>query len=330
MTSREIVRRTLDFESPERVARSFHDSDFLWTRHACRTRLKDWYEIGGGAWELIDEWGNVWRRIEAHTKGEVHEGVLADWSDLDSYVFPDYSNPDDYAPVAEARAEHRDKWIIGGLPGFAFNVARKMRRMETYLRDLLLEPARVAELHDRIDACLEDMIRNYAEAGADAVMFGEDWGTQTQLLIAPALFRKEFLPRFEKLCAIAHDVGVRVFMHSCGQNEEVVPDLIDAGIDLFQFDQPDLHGLDLLASHQAHARITFWCPVDIQKALQTRDEQTIRAKAREMLDKLWKGRGGFVAGYYTDNPSIGLEGTEQEWASDEFIKHGQKSTWYFF
>jgi len=323
--SREIVQRTLDFERPERVARSFRESDFVWTHHVCRTRLVDWQETGGGAWELTDEWGNVWRRIDATSKGEVHKGVLADWSDLDGYAFPDYSNPDDYAPVRQARAEHPDKWLIGGLPGFAFNVARKMRRMETYLRDLLLEPDRVHDLHDRIDRCIEDMIRNYADAGADAVMFGEDWGTQTQLLINPLLFRKEFLPRFGKLCRLAHDAGVRVFMHSCGQNEQVVPDLIAAGIDLFQFDQPDLHGLDLLASHQERAKVTYWCPVDIQTVLQTRDEQVIRAKAREMLDKLWKGRGGFVAGYYTDNPSIGLTPEVQEWASDEFIRHGVRA-----
>ena len=327
MTSREIVRRTLDFEDPERVARSFRGSDFLWTHHACPTRLVEWRDTGDGAWELIDEWGNVWRRIDAHSKGEVHRGVIADWSDLDKYEFPDYSNADDYHPVTTAKQANPDKWIIGGLPGFAFNIARKMRRMETYLRDLLLEPERVAELHDRIDACLADLIRNYAAAGADAVMFGEDWGTQTQLLINPSLFRKEFLPRFQTLCGLAHDVGVRVFMHSCGQNEEVVPDLIDAGIDLFQFDQPDLHGLDLLASHQARAKVTYWCPVDIQKALQTRDEQVIRAKAREMLDKLWKGRGGFVAGYYNDNPSIGLDGEVQEWASDEFVTHGVQATY---
>ena len=37
------------------------------------------------------------------------------------------------------------------------------------------------------------------------------------------------------------------------------------------------------------AKITFWCPVDIQKTLQTKDEEKIRSEAREMIDKLWKG-----------------------------------------
>ena len=102
----------------------------------------------------------------------------------------------------------------------------------------------------------------------------------------------------------------------------MVGGLIDAGIDLLQFDQPDLHGIDTLAGYQDRARITFWCPVDIQTTLQTRDEDTIRRKTREMLRKLWKGRGGFVAGHYGDDASIGLDPKWQACACDEFLREG--------
>jgi uroporphyrinogen decarboxylase len=114
-------------------------------------------------------------------------------------------------------------------------------------------------------------------------------------------------------------------MHSCGQIEPIVPGLIDAGIDLLQFDQPDLHGIDTLAGRQENATITFWCPVDIQVTLQTRDREVIEAKVREMLDKLWKGRGGFVAGYYSDNESIGLDPKWQRIASEAFLRYGVQS-----
>lgn len=322
MNSREIVARTLDFDNPERVARSFHDSDMMWKKHNCKTRATDWRRTRDDEWEMLDEWGNTWHRIDETSKGEVAKGVLADWSDLDSYEFPDFSNGDDYNNVRTARAENPDKWLICGLGGFAFSIARKMRKFETYLMDLMLEPERVAELHDRIDEVLKVLIRNYADAGADSVMLAEDWGTQTQLLVNPTLFRKEFLPRYAKLCDVAHECGIKVFLHSCGQIESIVPDLIDAGVDLFQFDQPELHGLDVLAGHQERAKITYWCPVDIQTVLQTGDEQLIRSKAREMLDKLWKGRGGFIAGYYGNNASIGLDPKSQEFACDEFLKRG--------
>jgi len=116
-------------------------------------------------------------------------------------------------------------------------------------------------------------------------------------------------------------------MHSCGNIGAIIPHLIDAGVDLFQFDQPELHGLDTLASYQKHAKITFWSPVDIQTTLQTRDEKLIRSKAREILDKLWHAKGGFVVWYYDDNPSIGLDPKWQEYACQEFVSYGIQETY---
>ena len=322
MTSKEIVRRTIDYTEPERVARSFQDSDICGTGCVATTHATGWRQVGNGRWERTDEWGNTWGRVDPTSKGEVVKGVLENISAMGSYEFPDYSRPEDYACVAQRRAEVPDKWLNGGMPGFAFNIARKMRKLEQYLMDLVLESDRMHELHDRIDNMLEDMIRNYAAAGVDSVMFPEDWGTQSQTLISPDMWREEFFLRFQKLCGIAHGLGIKVFMHSCGKIEAILPGLMEAGIDVLQFDQPDLHGIDVLASHQEKGRITFWCPVDIQKTLQQRNEKVIRDKAREMLDKLWRGRGGFIAGYYGDNVSIDLDSKWQDYACDEFITAG--------
>ena len=56
-----------------------------------------------------------------------------------------------------------------------------------------------------------------------------------------------------------------------------------------------------------------------------RVEDAIRRKSREMLDTLWQGRGGFVAGCYGDNVSIGLDPKWQGYARDEFSKSGHSS-----
>lgn len=324
MTSREIMQRTLAYEHPKRVARSFGDSDFCFAECSVQTHATDWKKTGNDDWERTDEWGNLWRRIDPTSKGEVVRGVLQDLSDLETVDLPDYSRPEDYACVSVLRAEHPDKWLMGWVPGFAFNIARKMRRLDQYLMDLLLEPELMHGLHDRIDAMVEDMIRNYAAAGVDAVMFLEDWGTQNGTLIHPDLWRQEFFPRFGKLCGIAHELGIKVFMHSCGKIGAIVPGLIEAGIDVLQFDQPDLHGIDELAAYQKNSRITFWCPVDVQKILPQQNEELIREKAREMLARLWRGRGGFIAGFYPDAASLGLNPQWQQFACDEFLRIGKK------
>ena len=321
MNSREIVRRTLDYDYPERLACSFRDSD-IWC-FSCvpkSSRATDWKEVGGGRWERTDEWGNTWARVDPTSKGEVVRGVLDEITDIAGYVFPDYADPANYADAKKMRDENPGKWIMGMVPGFVFNIARKMRKLERYLADIMLEPEAMSALHDRIDVLLEAMIRNCAAIGADAIHIIEDWGTQSQTLVSPELWCAEFFPRFKKLCGLAHSLGMRVFMHSCGQIGAIIPGLMEAGVDCLQFDQPDLHGIGNLARFQDSGKITFWCPVDIQKTLQTRDPEIIRSKAYEMTDKLWRGRGGFIAGYYSDNTSIGLDPSLQEIACEVFAK----------
>jgi hypothetical protein len=85
-----------------------------------------------------------------------------------------------------------------------------------------------------------------------------------------------------------------------------------------------LYGIDTLEAWQQQGAVTFWCPVDIQTTLQTKDEVLIRQDAGEMIERLWRGRGGFIAGFYQDNASIGLEPKWQEIASDEFLKKGRR------
>jgi uroporphyrinogen decarboxylase len=57
--------------------------------------------------------------------------------------------------------------------------------------------------------------------------------------------------------------------------------------------------------------------------LQTRNEDAIRAEARQLIDKLWCRGGGFVAGFYSDEPSIGLDPKWQQIAMDEFMLAGK-------
>jgi hypothetical protein len=93
------------------------------------------------------------------------------------------------------------------------------------------------------------------------------------------------------------------------------------GVDVLQFDQPELHGVDHLAERFG-GRVHFWCPVDIQRTLQSKDEARIEAAAREYVEKLGCYGGGFIAGYYGDNAGIGLDPKWQEVASKAYMKYG--------
>lgn len=326
MTSREIVRKTLTFGRPERIAMSLpapYPNDFVFAGAGPdqRHHSAGWQEVAPGRWELTDEWGNTWARLEGFSKGEVSRGVLHDWASLNHIELPDYGLPERYEGARRTFAEHKDMFKVGVLPGFPFSIARYMRRLDNFLADVLAEPDNVRRLLEMVEEQVHNAIRQLAEAGADAVMFAEDWGTQDRLLVSPAVWNGMFKPGFERLCRAAHERSVFVLMHSCGFIYEAMDAMIESGIDCFQFDQPELYGIDFLADRFG-GRTTFWCPVDIQKTLQTRDPARIGAAARRMIERLGAGGGGFVAGYYGSNEAIGLDPKWQDVACRAFVRYG--------
>ncbi|NIA22149.1 MAG: hypothetical protein GWP05_09355 [Anaerolineaceae bacterium] len=324
MTGREIVRQAVHFENPERIGMTLpepypNDTASWGGLERPDFEPQRWSEGDAEYW--IDEWGCTWARLGVG-KGEVTGAAIDQWDRLDDYSPPDYGDDARYDQARQLVADHPEKYLIGGLPGgWVFATARKLRKMEQYLMDLLLERERIDRLHEIIVAENEKVIRKAAELGLQAVMVWEDWGTQLAPLVSPEMFHDIFFPLIKRQCDLARGLGLDCWMHSCGCMTALIPDLIEAGVQVLQFDQPALHGIDYLNEHFG-GKATFWCPVDIQKTLQTRDPQKIRSEARHMIETLGGHQGGFIAGYYGDNEAIGLDPSIQEIACRAFVEFG--------
>jgi len=329
MTSREIIRRVLAFGSPERIG-------FAFSGHKGEARLNDFHGGGPAAdpncveekWTegryqcSRDEWGNVWAKVDERHSGEVIRGVIQSWDDLDNYTPPTLDDPTRYETVKVNWGNDPDRYRLGTFPGFAFNVTRYMRGFEQFLLDCAAEPEQVRRLNDMVVGLVERVIDLYAEAGADGIMTCEDWGTQDMLLMSPAMWRRIFLPSFERVVGRAHDRGLTVWMHSCGYLWEIIPDLIAVGVDVLQFDQQELYPLERLGAHFG-GKVTFWCPVDIQKVLQTQDKEIIQGYAKRMRASLGGHGGGFVCKDYGDWRALGITEDEQQWAYEAFLEVAQ-------
>jgi len=322
------VQASLAFASPPRIPYGMGGGFPRDLRNVSRdpapnSRARGWEPCPGGE-EMVDEWGNRWRRVsQATAQGEVCHGVLEDsWDLLEGYEFPRTDEPALYERArAECRQHHADGYyVIGGI-GWPFAISRYLRRMENFLADVAESPERVDRLLGMVTDRLEVEIARLAEAGVDGVMTCEDWGTQDRLLVHPRTFRTLFGPHFRRLCGVAHSRGLAVWFHSCGHVTEVLEDWVEYGVDVCQFDQPELHGIDYLAERFG-GRLHFWCPVDIQRTLQTRDPARIEAAAREYVEKLGRFGGGFVAGYYGSNEGIGMDPAVQAIACRAFMKYG--------
>ncbi len=325
MTPREMVQRTIRFEHPERIAMSLpepYPDDLVLGSLAPDPQWRPSRTFApekGAMWE--DEWGNVWARLDRFSKGQVVEGALKDWSQLDGYRMPRIDDPARYEAARAAFARQPEKFRVGGLASFTFDIMRYLRRMDVFLEDLLAHPAEVRRLADRVVALLSRCIENWAAVGAEAVLFWEDWGTQDRLLVSPAMWREAFKPDYAALCEVAKRSGLSVWMHSCGYIWDIIPDLIECGIEVLQLDQPGLFGVDRLAEAFG-GKVTFWCPVDIQQVLPTGDGVKIEAVARELVERLGAFDGGFIAGHYEDVDSIGVRPEWQEAACRAFVRYG--------
>jgi uroporphyrinogen decarboxylase len=324
MDSRALVKKVINFEDAPRIGFNLPSPWPCDVVHAGLGTAPDFDEgrrTEGDIEYWLDEWGCTWRRLGGISKGEVFQGALADWDSLEDYVSPDYDLDSRYDEARRIFGHAEDLYRVGMLPGCAFNVSRKIRRLDNFLADCLLQPGMVTRLNDIVMEQIENAVRKFASIGADAVMITEDWGTQQSLLMAPETFRALFLPAFQRLCGVAAECGVDVWMHSCGNIWEIIDDLIGAGIKVLQFDQPSLYGIDRLA-HAFGGRVTFECPVDIQRTLQSRDPDMIRDEARRLIDVLGARGGGFVATRYSDEPAIGLEPKWQDIACNAFVEFG--------
>jgi hypothetical protein len=314
MNSREIILANINHDNPPRCGLTFdrgRKNDMI----GCGLRphgytQKRWVE--GKVEYYDDEWGNIWVRMrEGSIKGEIYKPVIEDWSQLDEMQVPDYSHPDCAAEMIARFAEPTDKFKLAHIGGWIFDNARYLRKMEIYFCDMALYPDEVDRMHQIVAGVYEQKIHWAGKAGADGIMIGEDMGTQTGLLFSPKMFRRYFKAMYTRLMGIAHDYGMKVLMHSCGQNWSIVPDLLDAGVDVFQFDQPAVYNMPKLATLLKQRKAALWSPVDIQKILPTGDRAVIEAGAREMYDIF---EGGLICKNYPDLAGIGVEETWDNWA----------------
>jgi hypothetical protein len=307
MNSREIILANIEHtDTPIGMHFSFGMNDFHTMGLQSDYKQKRWTEDKVEYYD--DEWGNIWvRMVGGSNKGEIHKPVLPQWSGLDDIVLPTHKS---------VEFPDTDKFKLLGIGGWVFDNARYLRKLENYLVDMALYPDEVGKLNKKVASVYENKIHLAGASGADGIMIGEDLGTQTELLFSPSMFQHYFKDEYTRLMGIAHEYGMKVFMHSCGQNSEIVEDLIDCGVDAFQFDQPAVYDMDWLSSVFSSRKVALYSPLDIQQFLPTGNRQIIESESYRMCDLF---KNGLIAKNYTDLHGIGVDPSWDKWAYDCFL-----------
>ncbi len=339
MESRELIKKVICFDEAPRIGYDFvgdeqysdfvhlsakegYDVDYEW--HKADYFVKDYPEYKDFRGYLRkDEYGNLWGKApqDPSKQGEVLKGAIDSWNMLDDYKMPLLDDKKRYAHIPNMISESPNKFRLASIPGMPFVIMRNLRKMENFLADVILEQENVIKLSAMVENKLYGMVKTYSTFDIDGIFFCEDWGTQDRLLISPELWRKLFKPAYERICKLAHSLDMFVFMHSCGYIYEILEDLIEAGIDVFQFDQPTLMGIDRI-SNIFNGRVTLFSSVDIQKYLPTGKRELIEQNARELVEKFFIDGGGFIARDYGDYSTIQVKPEWAQWMREEFYRVG--------
>jgi uroporphyrinogen decarboxylase len=250
-----------------------------------------------------DEWGVGWRPVGYDTpfgRGrytEITGHPLAEDRAIDRYVPPDPHRPELYRDAARAVAELGDEyWIVGATVTTVFECAWALRGLERLLVDLIERPALAERILDIPYRYHLAAARRLAALGIDMLWIGDDFGTQTGMMVSPALWRRFFEPRLRAFIAAVKEVkpDLVVAYHSDGAVTPIVPDLIAAGVDVLNPVQPGPMDPEAL-KREFGDRLRFWGTIDEQRTLPFGTPEEVRREVAERLRTVGKG-GGLIIG----------------------------------
>jgi len=172
-----------------------------------------------------------------------------------------------------------------------------LRGMENFLTDLACNRPLAERLISEVgEFCLEFNRRELEVMGGQAEYYGtwDDVAGQSGMLFSPDIFRKYFLPLYRRLIAQNKKHGLFFGWHVCGSVHEVLPMMIDAGIDVFDVVQTSARDMEIENVYRLYGgKVCLHGGLDVQKLLVEKSEEEVRAEVRKIMD-LWGNRGGVI------------------------------------
>jgi uroporphyrinogen decarboxylase len=309
MTRKDRVIKALRFEAPDmvpyhigltapvRAALIEHfgcaDLDAALGNHLMSVsarRAAVWTEERPGYWR--DEWGVLWDRTIDTDIGNPTEFVLPEPT-LTGYTWPDPRAPHRFASSAKAFEKPDDRFSIASVGHALFERAWIMRGMENILLDMAANPAFLHELLDAICDWNIEVMDGMLAYPFDAVWIGDDWGAQQGLIMGPRYWREFIRPRMARMYKHARDRGRYVFIHCCGDVDEIFDDLVAMGVQVFNPFQPEVMDTFGLAARYK-GRLSFWGGISTQKLLPLGTPGEVARETRNIVGRIGAG-GGYIA-----------------------------------
>jgi len=262
--------------------------------------IKPGFDMYGCGYKNVDYGTGVYRECVYHP--------LAKYNSIEE-IEKNYTWPTadwfDFSVIPE-QIKGKEMYPIRGGGSEPFLVYKNLRGMEQAYMDLVLNPDLVHYCLDKLfDFCYEYTLRIYEQIPGKVMItyVAEDFGSQEDLLISPEMIREFFIPRMKRMIDLAHQAGAFVFFHSDGAIRKIIPDMIEAGIDVLNPVQWRCKGMDREELKREFGdKIVFHGAVDNQYTLAFGTVEEVREEVIYNIEVLGRDGGYILAPCHNIQP----------------------------
>ena len=265
---------------------------------ACAPIDKPTIDLGN---DLIrNEWGMVFKNTGQYN--EFYEFPLAHAQtakDIEDFDFPDPFAPGRW----DAAQKTIDKYgkthgIIADLETTLFETAWYLTGLEKFLMDMMVEAEYINPLLDNIQFIHTEYGKKMIEMGADVLWCGDDFGSQTSLIMDPDTFRRVFKQRMTEMFDEYRKVNsdIKLAWHTCGAIKPLIPDFIEIGLDILNPIQPLATGMDPQELKDKFGKdLVFFGGICVQDLLPNGTPERVKTEVSRRAKILGKDGGYIIA-----------------------------------
>jgi uroporphyrinogen decarboxylase len=271
-----------------------------------------YYPDGLPGGTTIDVWGvaNVPGSMYHFTK-MVHPLRQAKTvEEVTDYPLPDFTQAGCWQHLAGdvAGYHERDLAVLAPLEMTVFEASWYIRGMEDIFNDMIFQPDMAETLLDRITELRVFQAEAYARADVDILDLGDDVATQRGMLMSPKMWRQWLKPRLARVIAAAKAIkpDILVWYHSDGDCRDVIPELIEVGVDILNPVQPECMDPAEIKD-QYGDRLSFSGTIGTQSTMPHGTPEEVKAVVKERVATVGEGGGLLIAPTHVLEPDVPWE-----------------------
>jgi uroporphyrinogen decarboxylase len=261
---------------------------------------------------LINEWQIKFRKIGLYAEMVEHPLAHAETvADIEAFAFPEALAEGRFDLARQMVAKYGKEYAIcGDAETTILELSWYLVGLEKFLMDLAMEKDYVSVLLDRVMHYSLGVAKELVRLGADFIWLGDDVGTQKGMMMSPQMWRAHFKERMRHVISELRreNPAIKIAYHCCGSYSQIMPDLIEIGVDIFNALQPKAAKMDLKTIKDTFgAQASMFGGIDIQEAIPFGSLADIEQEVIRVIQAAARGGGYLLAGAHNLQADTSVE-----------------------